>query len=424
MDGEWEYKSPGAPDFGGCGGCGCCKRRWTPPPEYPEPDFDVPPKKAEIDTAESEDYNWSCAEFTPDRDQNWCETWPREDGLQFAPSSGESCGCKCCQRETQQPKNQYGFKSSFAPNEFGWECATEFPPGKGVDWCATNPTLDPFEYSTEGCSGCSCCRRALKAHPAVNQSLVSELPEMDVIFLPEVESDASRMTQFYHDAFLYLPGSGKVGIREFYGVNCMAWPTGGRYDRVDHFMAQLTRDPRNTPNITKWWRGYSNNQVNFARATPDGKSTTDSPHHCGCGLSHLTLWLSAIERKVHPVVVLESDASVTWFQASGYPEDFHRVIVELAKIESQMWDIAILDHCRHGTTGGGWNLDTPGTRGHYTAYPFVGMGWAGAAMYMVSESFLDKLDNIIHATPFLMVDAWIDIICGRHQVRCVSICAF
>lgn len=257
--------------------------------------------------------------------------------------------------------------------------------------------------------------------------MVHQLPEMDVIFLPEVKTDSERLKKFYADAFLYLPGAGNERVREFYGVICWAWPTGGRYNRVDHFMAQLTRDPRKTATVTgqrEWWREYGNKQVGWARATPDGYSVSAFPHHCGCGLSHLTLWMSAIERNVHPVVVLESDAAVSRFSASGYPEDFHKVIVALAKTESQMWDLVILDHGMHGANPGGWGIDSPGTRGHYTAHPFVGKGWAGAAMYMVSKSFLDKLDGLIHEVAFGMVDAWIDVICAKGYIRCFSVCAF
>lgn len=427
--------------YEGCGGCGCCDLPFKGVSSGESgilinkpAAFSTPPTNP-----------WVCHLFGPGEDEAWCKEKHQEGGVRYAPAAdvGGCQGCGCCLQVIggstpyEPPATRpLVMVSPLAPHEMLWECAKEedFPAGFRLDLCQAEPLrVGNFEYAAPGANipafggcGCACCRRVAGPHVAINQSTYKEFPENYVIYLPEVGSDVERMHKFYMDAYMYLPGY-EARVREWEGVDCRQWPWGGRLDVVDKLMPTLERDPKTTEDVPNWWRAPSNWQVNFARTTPDGHSLSGFPHHCGCGMSHLTVWLDARKRGVHPILVSESDGGVSRFQwaGSGYAEDFSAVAIELAKTESTHWDLIIFDKCRMGWTGyGGFHINVPGLRGKYFAYHFGGYNVAGAAMYMVSKSYLDKLDDMLIETSYNMIDAWRDGKCQDGTLRCFTVCAF
>jgi len=186
-----------------------------------------------------------------------------------------------------------------------------------------------------------------------------------------------------------------------------------------------------------WW---DIRNLNMARVTSTGRHPDDHDawpaHHCGCSLSHFTMWMEALRRGVQNLVVFESDgfpSCVQSWRVGGNASDFADLVTALPSRAPEDWDLIVLDKGEFGAEEGAppAAVVRPASGGgsrSYNLIPWKGRGVAGAAAYMVSRRFLEWFPRDIQEHGFNMVDAWIGCRCSREPnnpspINCYSILA-
>jgi hypothetical protein len=190
---------------------------------------------------------------------------------------------------------------------------------------------------------------------------------------------------------------------------------------------------------TPWW---DTRNLNMARVTSTGRHPVDPDawpaHHCGCSLSHLSMWMEALDRGVQNLVVFESDgfpSCVQNFHVGGNASDFTDLVTALPSMAPEGWHLIFLDKGEMGAPPdappvGVVRPASGGGSRSYSVIPWKGMGVAGAAAYMVSRRFLEWFPHDIQKHGFNMVDAWIGYRCSDFNrftnpspINCYSIVA-
>jgi len=186
-----------------------------------------------------------------------------------------------------------------------------------------------------------------------------------------------------------------------------------------------------------WW---DIRNLNMARVTSTGRHPDDHDawpaHHCGCSLSHLTMWMEALRRGVQNLAVFESDGFLSCVQnwrVGGNASDFADLVTALPSRAPEDWHLIVLDKGEFGAEPGAPPVAAirPASGGgnrSYSLIPWKGRGVAGAAAYMVSRRFLEWFPRDIQKHGFNMVDAWIGSRCSREPsnpspINCYSILA-
>jgi len=187
-----------------------------------------------------------------------------------------------------------------------------------------------------------------------------------------------------------------------------------------------------------WW---DLRNLNMARVTSEGTHPKDQrawpAHHCGCSLSHFTMWMEALQRGVQNLIIFESDgfpSCIESFRIGGNVSDFADIVAALPSRAPEGWHLIALDKGDFGAEPGATPVTTlrpasgGGTRS-YSMIPWKGRGVAGAAAYMVSRRFLEWFPHDIQNYGFNMVDAWIGCRCSDKSavnpspINCYSIVA-
>lgn len=184
-----------------------------------------------------------------------------------------------------------------------------------------------------------------------------------------------------------------------------------------------------------WWQLRN---LDMARITDAGEHPKDErawpAHHCGCSLSHLTMWLEALHRGVQNLIIFESDGYPSCLEShlvGGNASDFDSLVYALQSQAPKDWDLIQLDKGRAGVEPDAEpvsqiRLDDRGGR-KYDLLPWKGRGMAGAAAYMVSRRFLEWFPGDIKKYSFNMVDAWIGCRCSNKStvnpspINCYSV---
>jgi hypothetical protein len=175
-----------------------------------------------------------------------------------------------------------------------------------------------------------------------------------------------------------------------------------------------------------WWE--TRNLV-AARVGPNGEHPNDSDawpsHHCGCSLSHFTMWMDALHRGVENLIIFESDGYPSCLESQyigGNATDFADLVTALPLAAPEGWHVILLDKGVFGAEPGAPPVGVirpgsgNGTRS-YSLIPWKGRGVAGAAAYMVSRRFLEWFPLEIQARGFVMVDAWIQWHCKDKEAQ-------
>jgi len=290
----------------------------------------------------------------------------------------------------------------------------------------TTSTVRTIDAETEVSTEASTTRKSTFTVPAkADASLADEFPEVSFIFLPDTELDQKRAKQMKKEAELWIPG-GKAKVRQVEGVNPKLWPSAGNYDQVDRWCSTLEPNADLGATGEKWWT-KENREVEYAELQPDGTPAMPNTiiNHVGCTLSHFITWMDARSRNLPYMVVAESDGTPSYFATyAGFIQDFQYVVTEIVKHAPEGWDIVLLDKCRMGAVGGPVRtLFLEGQmKSAYHVYKWLGRGWAGAALYMVSKSFLDQVPQMVHDYGLFMVDSYLDWRC-QEDLKCFSVCA-
>lgn len=175
-----------------------------------------------------------------------------------------------------------------------------------------------------------------------------------------------------------------------------------------------------------WWETRN---LEAARVGPNGEHPNDNDawpsHHCGCSLSHLTMWMDALHRGVENLIIFESDGFPSCLEnqyIGGNATDFADLVAALPSAAPEGWHVILLDKGVFGAEPGAAPVAAirlgsgDGSR-TYTLLPWKGRGVAGAAAYMVSRRFLEWVPHEIQARGFVMVDAWINWHCKDKQAQ-------
>ncbi|CAK0893487.1 unnamed protein product, partial [Prorocentrum cordatum] len=179
----------------------------------------------------------------------------------------------------------------------------------------------------------------------------------------------------------------------------------------------------------------------MARVTSEGTHPKDQrawpAHHCGCSLSHFTMWMEALQRGVQNLIIFESDgfpSCIESFRIGGNVSDFADIVAALPSRAPEGWHLIALDKGDFGAEPGATPVTTlrpasgGGTRS-YSMIPWKGRGVAGAAAYMVSRRFLEWFPHDIQTTASTWWMPWIGCRCSDRSaanpspISCCSIVA-
>lgn len=170
-----------------------------------------------------------------------------------------------------------------------------------------------------------------------------------------------------------------------------------------------------------WW---DLRNLNMARITSSGAHPGDEQawpaHHCGCSLSHFSMWMEALQRGVQNLIVFESDGFPSCIESQfigGNVNDFADLVAALPSRAPEGWHLISLDKGEFGAQPdaspvGVVRPASAGGNRSYTLIPWKGRGVAGVAAYMVSRRFLEWFPHDIQKYGFNMVDAWIGCRCS------------
>jgi len=350
------------------------------------------------------------------------ETGSEANGKVCAKHGEECQGMLCCANDGYTCYEKDDYFAGCRPS-----CTAGAPEAGGGDagpWsCAKAKQSCACRNSCTGENGC----------PA--------FPEIQFIYLPEVAADNERyevMTKEYDE---HVP-CGHETMKKRPGVNPELWPEGkGRYDEVQKWAEQLI----DMPIGSSVWVGYNEIKIEpnspwyykkrliYAEVNEQKQSTwvlKGLKHHAGCTLTHFITWMDARERGVDHFIISESDATFSqWWTpySHGDPDEFSSVVQALLEDVPQDWDIIFLDKGKMGVKKGAQPVHKMSRECWSTTYDiwdWTGEGMAGAAFYIVSHRFLDKLPQVIHDSGLDMVDAWLGSRCKPEdggQFKCFSV---
>ena len=252
--------------------------------------------------------------------------------------------------------------------------------------------------------------------PAKPSGAASFFPE--TAYLADKSAETRRRIAADWETF-HEGGFGHARVVEF--PNMGRWPSTGDYDEITRLLASQL-DLKATP-------------VRYAETTENGHSLAvreGQEEVAARSLQHLVAFLEARKARAPALIVADHRSSISslgegfaFSSHSGRPEEFDSFVLSFLYKGPKKWDVLFCDKGLDRMTAGGGKKPLLSFTNHkwvgrYEVYNWKAENAEVAGLYMVSESFLQRLPALMKDAPFTAIDGWLASVCKTREILCLS----